>query len=62
MTKTNEEMGEKIRSSWWPTLKTLSLRGLIRFKIFFLKVEYEEELRISKSNLFHSTNTGRKNN
>ena len=52
----------KIRSSWWPTLKTLSLRGLIRFKIFFLKVEYEEELRISKSNLFHSTNAGRKNN
>ena len=50
----------KISCSGWPTLKTLSLRGLIRFKIFFLKVEYEEELRISKSNLFHSTSAGGK--
>ena len=29
----------------------------MKFKIFFLKVEYEGELQISESNLFHSTNT-----
>ena len=34
------------------------LQGLI--KIFFLKVEYEGELRISESNLFHSTNADEK--
>ena len=38
------------------TLKTLLLRGFIKSKIFFLKVEYKRELRISESNLFHSTN------
>ena len=42
------------------TLKTSLLRGLIKFKIFFLKDEYEGELRISESNLFHSTNAGEK--
>ena len=45
----------KISPLGWLTLKTL-LRGLIKLKIFFLKVEHEGELRISKSNLFHSTN------
>ena len=40
----------------WLMLKTLLLRGLIKFQIFFLKVEYEGELRILGSNLFHSTN------
>ena len=40
----------------WLMLKTLLLRGLIKFQIFFLKVEYEGELRILESNLFHSTN------
>ena len=38
----------------WLTLKTL-IRDLIKFKIFFLKIEYEEELRISESNLFYLT-------
>ena len=37
-------------------LKTLLLKGLIKFKIFFLKVEYKGELQISESNLFHSSN------
>ena len=32
------------------------LRGLIKFKFFFLKVGYEGELQISESKLFHSTN------
>ena len=40
----------------WLTLKTSLLRGLIKFKIISLKVEYEGELRISECNLFHSTN------
>ena len=40
----------------WLTLKTSLLRGLIKIKIFFWKVGYEGELRISESNLFHSTN------
>ena len=30
------------------------------FKIFFLKVECEEKLRISESNLFHPTNANQK--
>ena len=29
----------------------------MKFKIFFLKVQYEGELQILESNLFHSTNT-----
>ena len=55
-----------LRSKWrrvrkmspfgWMTLKTLLLRSFIKFKIFFLKVKYEGELPISKSNLFHSIN------
>ena len=53
MTKTNAGTGEKNSSFRWLTLKTL--RGLIEFKIL-LKVEYEGELRISESNLFHSAN------
>ena len=55
MTKTSTETSEK-NYSFWLTLKTSLLGGLIKFKIFFLKDEYEEELRISESNLFHSTN------
>ena len=40
--------------------KTLLLRGLTKFRIFFLKVEYEGELQISESNLFHSYADGKK--
>ena len=29
------------------------LRGLMKFQIFFKKTEYEGELQISNSNLFH---------
>ena len=46
----------KISPFGWLALKTSLLRGFIKFKIFFLKVEYEGELRISESNLLHSTN------
>ena len=46
----------KISSFGWLTLKTLLLPGLIKLKISYLKVEYEAELRISESNLYHSTN------
>ena len=45
----------KISPLDWLTLKTSLLRGLIKFKMFFLKTEYEEELGISKLNLLHST-------
>ena len=44
----------KISPLGWLTLKTSLLRGLIKFKMFFLKTEYEEELGISKLNLLHS--------
>ena len=47
----------KISPFGWLTLKASLLRGLIKSTIFLLKAEYEGELRISKSNLFHSTNT-----
>ena len=60
MTKNNAETGEKISPFVWLTLRTSLLRGLIKFKIFFLKVEYEGELRISEFDLFHSTNADRK--
>ena len=60
MTKTNAETGEKNYPCRWLTLKTSSLRGLTKFKIFFLKVEHERELPISKPNSFHSTNADRK--
>ena len=46
----------KVRPFGWLRLKTLLLRGLLKFKIFFLKTECEGELQISESNLFHSTN------
>ena len=36
------------------------IRDLMKFKIFFLKIKYEGELRISESNLFHSNNAGGK--
>ena len=39
----------------WITLKTSLLRGLIKFRMSFLKIENEGELRITESNLFHST-------
>ena len=45
----------KISPLGWLTVKTSLLRGLIKFKMFFLKTEYEEELGISKLNLLHST-------
>ena len=62
-----------LRSKWrrvrkmspfgWLTLKTLLLHSFIKFKIFFLKIKYEGELPISKSNLFHSINAdGKKKN
>ena len=38
------------------TFKTSLLEGVIKFKIFFLKIECERELQICESNLFHSTN------
>ena len=34
-------------------VKTSFLQGIIKLKIFFLKTEYEGQLRISKLNLFH---------
>ena len=46
----------KISPFGWLTLKILLLPGLIKFTISDLKVEYEAELRISESNLYHSTN------
>ena len=46
----------KVSRFGWLTLKLLLLGGLIKFKIFSLKVEYERELRLCESNLFHSTN------
>ena len=46
----------KISPFEWLTLKRSLLPGLIKFKILFLKVEYEGELRISESNLFYLTN------
>ena len=60
MTKTNAEMGEKNQSFWIADFKTSLLRGIMKFKTFFLKVEYEGELRIFESNLFHSTNADEK--
>ena len=39
----------------WITLKTSLLRGLIKFRMSFLKIENEGELGITESNLFHST-------
>ena len=53
MTKTNAEMDEKISSFGWQTLKTSLPQSLTKFKIFFLKVDYKRELRISESNLLH---------
>ena len=44
----------------WLTLKTSLTRGLLKFKIFFLKVEYESEIQIFESNLFYSTNANGK--
>ena len=38
------------------TFKISLLEGVIKFKIFFLKIECERELQICESNLFHSTN------
>ena len=43
MTKTNAETGEKNYSFWMADVKNI-LRGLIKIKIFFLKVEYGREL------------------
>ena len=57
ITKTNAEIDEKISPFGWLTLKTSLPRGLTKFKIFFLKVDCEGELRISESNLLHSANT-----
>ena len=58
--RTTRRRVRKISPFVWLTLRTSLLRGLIKFKIFFLKVEYEGELRISEFDLFHSTNADRK--
>ena len=63
MTKTNAETGKKDLSFSVIEVKNTSLlHGLTNFKMFLLKVEYEGELQISKSNLFHSANADGKNN
>ena len=46
----------KISPFGWLTLKTSLLWDLIKLKTILWKVQYEGELRISESNLFHSTN------
>ena len=46
----------KISPFGWQTLKTLILQGLVKFKIFFLKIGYEF-IGITS---FHSTNDGGK--
>ena len=38
------------------------LQGLVKFKIFFLKVEHEGELQISESKLLHSSNADENKN
>ena len=53
--KPTRRLVRKFSPFGWLTLKTSLLRGLIKFKTFFLKVKYEGEFRTSKSNLFHST-------
>ena len=58
--RTTRRRVRKISPFVWLTWRTSLLRGLIKFKIFFLKVEYEGELRISEFDLFHSTNADRK--
>ena len=40
----------------WLTLKTSLQWGLIKLKVFFLKVEYKGDLRISEFNSLHLTN------
>ena len=43
----------------WLTLKTSKkqlLRGLTKIKIFFIKIKYEWESRVTESNLSHSAN------
>ena len=46
----------KISPFGWQTLKTLILQGLVKFKIFFLKIGYE----FIGTTSFHSTNDGGK--
>ena len=57
---TNEETSEKNEFLWVVDIK--NIRDLMKFKIFFLKIKCEGELRISESNLFHSNNAGGKKN
>ena len=44
----------------WLTLKTSLQWGLIKLKVFFLKVEYKGDLRISEFNSLHLTNADAK--
>ena len=52
----------KINPFEWLMLKGSLLRGRTKFETSFLKIEYEGELRISESNLFHSVNADEKKN
>ena len=51
MTKTNTDVSKK---SYF--LRVAAVKNIVTTSIVFLKVEFEGELRISESNLFHSTN------
>ena len=59
MNMTNTETSEKNEFLWVVDIKNI-IRDLMKFKIFFLKIKYEGELRISESNLFHSNNASGK--
>ena len=62
MSKSNAKTSEKKESFWWSTLKTSLLRVPVKFKMFFLKIGCEGELRLSKSSFFHSANPDGKKN
>ena len=49
MTRPMRRRVRKISLFGWLTL------CLIKFEILFVKIEYEEEFRMSEGNLFHST-------
>ena len=51
--RTRRRRVRKVNASAWLTLKLSSLRGRIKFKIFFLKIQYEGDLRIFESKLFN---------
>ena len=51
--RTRRRRVRQVNASAWLTLKLSSLRGRIKFKIFFLKIQYEGDLRIFESKLFN---------